>query len=77
MIYAAIVFLPLAGALIAGLFGRAIGDRASEVITTSFLMIAAVLSWITFFQVALRSRDARSHANALDHVGRTRRFMVA
>ena len=53
MIYAAIVFLPLAGALIAGLFGRAIGDRASEVITTSFLMIAAVLSWITFFQVAL------------------------
>ena len=53
MIYAAIVFLPLAGALIAGLFGRAIGDRPSEVITTSFLMIAAVLSWITFFQVAL------------------------
>ena len=48
MIYAAIVLLPLAGALIAGLFGRIIGDRPSEVITTSLLMVAAVLSWIVF-----------------------------
>jgi NADH-quinone oxidoreductase subunit L len=53
MIYAAIVFLPLAGAFIAGFFGRIIGARPSEVITTSFLMIAAVLSWIVFFDVAL------------------------
>ncbi|MGO4686063.1 NADH-quinone oxidoreductase subunit L [Hyphomicrobium sp. 2TAF46] len=53
MIYAAIVFLPLAGALIAGLFGRAIGDRASEAVTTAFLLIAAALSWVAFFQVAL------------------------
>ncbi|WP_082072860.1 NADH-quinone oxidoreductase subunit L [Hyphomicrobium sp. 99] len=53
MIYAAIVFLPLAGALIAGLFGRAIGARPSEVVTTAFLMTAAVLSWVAFFQVAL------------------------
>ena len=52
MIYVAIVLLPLAGALIAGLFGRIIGERPSEVIPTSLLMIAAVLSWITFFQVA-------------------------
>jgi len=52
MIYAAIVLLPLAGALIAGFFGRAIGDRPSEIITTSFLFLAAVLSWIVFFQVA-------------------------
>ena len=52
MIYAAIVLLPLAGALIAGLFGRIIGDRPSEIITTSLLMVAAVLSWIVFVQVA-------------------------
>ncbi len=51
MIYTAIVFLPLLGALIAGLFGRAIGDRPSEFITTAFLMICAVLSWIVLFQV--------------------------
>ena len=52
MIYATIVLLPLAGALIAGLFGRIIGDRPSEVITTAFLFIAAALSWVVFVQVA-------------------------
>src|SRR4029079_2984838 len=52
MIYAAIVLLPLAGALIAGLFGRIIGDRPSEVITTSLLMAAAVLWWSVFVQIA-------------------------
>ena len=77
MIYATIVLLPLAGALIAGLFGRIIGDRPSEVITTSFLMIAAVLSWIVFVQVALGHEDAYRDADALDHVGRTRHVLVA
>jgi hypothetical protein len=33
MIYQAIVFLPLLGALIAGFFGRMIGPRPSELIT--------------------------------------------
>ena len=33
--YHAIVFLPLIGFLIAGLFGRRIGPRASEVVTSS------------------------------------------
>jgi len=49
--YHAIVFLPLIGALIAGLGGRAIGARASEYVTTGFLVLAAVLSWIAFFTV--------------------------
>jgi NADH-quinone oxidoreductase subunit L len=44
----AIVFLPLVGALIAGLLGRIIGHRTSEFITTGLLIVAAVLSWITF-----------------------------
>src|SRR5690606_8713118 len=51
MIYIAIVFLPLLGALIAGLFGRLIGDRPSEIVTTAFLGIAAVLSWVAFARV--------------------------
>ena len=50
MIYTAIVFLPLIGALVAGLFGRVIGDRPSEIFTTALLMIAAVLSWVVFFR---------------------------
>jgi NADH-quinone oxidoreductase subunit L len=49
--YTAIVFLPLLGFLIAGLFGRFIGARPSELITTSFLFISMVLSWIVFAQV--------------------------
>ncbi|KQV43279.1 MULTISPECIES: NADH-quinone oxidoreductase subunit L [unclassified Rhizobium] len=49
----AIVFLPLIGFLIAGLFGTAIGAKASEYVTTGFMMVVAVLSWIVFFHVAL------------------------
>ncbi|WEK06173.1 MAG: NADH-quinone oxidoreductase subunit L [Candidatus Devosia phytovorans] len=48
----AIVFLPLVGALIAGLLGRTIGHRPSELITTALLIIAAVLSWVVFLPVA-------------------------
>ncbi|MBA5776507.1 NADH-quinone oxidoreductase subunit L [Stappia sp. F7233] len=49
--YSAIVFLPLIGFLIAGLFGRYIGAKASEYITSGLLIIAALLSWIAFFSV--------------------------
>src|SRR5215217_6423173 len=49
----AIVFLPLIGFLIAGLFGTAIGAKASEYVTTGLMVIVAVLSWIVFFHVAL------------------------
>ncbi len=59
MIYQAIVFLPLLGALIAGLFGRVIGDRTSEIVTTAFLMIAAVLSWMVFIQVGFGHTTAK------------------
>ena len=53
MITTAILFLPLLGALIAGLFGRAIGDRPSELVTSGLLVIAAVLSWVVFVDVGL------------------------
>jgi NADH-quinone oxidoreductase subunit L len=56
--YQAIVFLPLLGFLIAGLFGRSIGAKASEYITSGFLVISAVLSWIAFFTVALQEVEA-------------------
>ncbi|MGL5363903.1 MAG: NADH-quinone oxidoreductase subunit L [Bosea sp. (in: a-proteobacteria)] len=49
--YHAIVFLPLLGFLIAGIFGRLIGARASEIVTTTLLIVAAALSWVAFFQV--------------------------
>ncbi|MFZ1681928.1 MAG: NADH-quinone oxidoreductase subunit L [Rhizobiaceae bacterium] len=46
--YQAIVFLPLIGFLIAGLFGRSIGAKASEYVTSGLMVVAAVLSWIAF-----------------------------
>ncbi|MDX8532240.1 NADH-quinone oxidoreductase subunit L [Mesorhizobium sp. VK25A] len=49
--YQAIAFLPLLGFLIVGLFGNSLGAKASEYITSGFLVIAAVLSWIAFFTV--------------------------
>jgi NADH-quinone oxidoreductase subunit L len=49
--YQAIVFLPLLGFLIAGVFGRFIGARASEIVTTSLLLVSAVLSWVAFKNV--------------------------
>lgn len=52
MIYKAIVFLPLIGFLIAGLFGTKIGAKASEYVTTGLMLIVAALSWIVFINYA-------------------------
>jgi len=57
--YQAIVFLPLLGALIAGLFGRLIGARPAELITTLFLFVSAILSWIAFVRVGFGHIDER------------------
>jgi NADH-quinone oxidoreductase subunit L len=51
--FAAIVFLPLLGSVIAGLFGRLIGARASEFVTTGMLFVSAALSVVAFTNVAL------------------------
>ncbi|EGE55713.1 UNVERIFIED_ORG: NADH-quinone oxidoreductase subunit L [Rhizobium esperanzae] len=52
-LYKAIVFLPLIGAIVAGLFGRAIGAKASEYVTSGLMIIAAILSWYVFFTVGM------------------------
>ncbi len=49
--YSAILFLPLIGFLIAGLFGKAIGAKASEYVTSGLVILAAILSWVAFFSV--------------------------
>jgi NADH-quinone oxidoreductase subunit L len=45
------VFAPLLGATIAGLFGRRIGNNASQTVTTGLLFFSAALAWFTFSQV--------------------------
>ena len=54
-----LVFAPLAGALIAGLFGRQIGHRAAMSVTTGLLLVACALAWLTFGQTIW---GAGSHA---------------
>jgi NADH-quinone oxidoreductase subunit L len=51
--YTAIVFLPLLGSAIAGLLGRVIGARPSEMVTTLLLFTSAALSCYAFYDVAL------------------------
>ena len=41
MIYSLILFLPLIGALVTGLFGKSVGARNSELITSIFVSISA------------------------------------
>ncbi|HEY1710635.1 MAG TPA: NADH-quinone oxidoreductase subunit L [Rhizomicrobium sp.] len=53
MLYAAIVFIPIVCSAIAGLGGRFIGTRASELVTTAGLFVSAALSLYTFYDVAL------------------------
>ena len=57
--YAATVFLPLIGAIIAGLFGPLIGDRAARIVVCGALILSALLAAWVFYEVAIlgNSRD--------------------
>ena len=46
-----LLFLPLLASIISGFFGKFIGDRNSEIITSTFVSISALLSLILFYQV--------------------------
>jgi len=58
MIYSAIVFLPGIAALVVGLFGRLLGPRPSELITTGALIVSCILSWIVFWRVGFGHETA-------------------
>ncbi|MEX0627009.1 MAG: NADH-quinone oxidoreductase subunit L, partial [Cucumibacter sp.] len=70
-----IVLFPLLGALVAGLLGRSIGHRASEIITSGLLAITALLSWIVFIQflvgataeLSLEAGEAVAAAEPIKH----------
>src|ERR1051326_6561339 len=66
--YSAIVFLPLLGSFIAGLFGRFIGARGSELVTTVFLFVAAALSCYVFYAVAILGHLGPNHAPLKVHI---------
>jgi len=51
-----IIFLPLIGFLFSFFLGKNYNFKISQIITTSFLFISALLSWILFFSY-LGERD--------------------
>ena len=46
----AVVLAPLLGAIVAGLFGRKIGDKPAMAVTSGLLFLSAALSWVVFSQ---------------------------
>ena len=46
-----LLFLPLLSFIISGFFGKYLGDRISEIITSLFVSISAVLALIVFYYV--------------------------
>ncbi len=58
LFYAAPIFLPLFGAVIAGLLGRAIGARASQIVTCGAMGVAALTAIVVFNEVVLQGEVA-------------------
>ena len=46
-----IIALPLLASIISGFFGKFIGDRNSEIVTSFLVTISAILSIIVFYEV--------------------------
>jgi len=46
-----IIFLPLIGSIISGFFGKFLGSRNSEILTSLFVSISSILSFLIFYNV--------------------------
>jgi NADH-quinone oxidoreductase subunit L len=46
-----IIFLPLIGSIISGFFGKFLGSRNSEILTSLFVSISAIFSFLIFYKV--------------------------
>ena len=46
-----VITLPLMASIISGFFGKLIGDRNSEIVTSTLVSISAVLSFLIFYEV--------------------------
>jgi NADH-quinone oxidoreductase subunit L len=57
MIYVAAIFLPLIGAILAGLFGPVLRDRGAQAVTCGAMLLAALLGVVVFWQVAVEGQD--------------------
>ncbi|MDA7446528.1 NADH-quinone oxidoreductase subunit L [Candidatus Pelagibacter ubique] len=53
----ALIFLPLLASITSGFFGKYLGDRNSEIVTSLFVSISALLSIILFYQVIVNGYE--------------------
>ena len=52
-----ILFLPLIASIISGFFGKYIGDRNSEIVTSALVSISALLSIFVLYQVIVNQYE--------------------
>ena len=52
-----IIFLPLIASIISGFFGKYIGDRNSEIVTSVLVSISAFLSIYVLYQVIVNQYE--------------------
>ena len=52
-----LLFLPLLASIVSGFFGKYIGDRNSEIVTSLFVSISSVLSLFIFYNVIFESYE--------------------
>jgi NADH-quinone oxidoreductase subunit L len=57
--YQAIVFFPLIGAIFAGFFGRFVGPRPTEAISTALVLFTIPLAWFALYQVGIGGEEHR------------------
>ena len=52
-----LLFLPLLASIVSGFFGKYIGDRTSEIITSLFVSISAAISLFLFYEVIVNQYE--------------------
>ena len=53
--YLSLIIFPLLGSIVSGFFGRKVGVKGAQVITSSFVIISTLLSMIIFMEVGLNN----------------------
>ena len=52
-----LLFFPLIASIISGFFGKYIGDRNSEIVTSLFVIVSAILSILIFYNVIVNGYE--------------------
>jgi NADH-ubiquinone oxidoreductase chain 5 len=53
--YLSIIIFPLLGSIVAGFFGRKVGVKGAQIITSSFVIMSTILSAIAFIEVGFNN----------------------